>query len=49
VIIERVLKLIIKKQKNINAHDKEEYKANFSLEAIHYGNKYCLSVTKQMV
>jgi hypothetical protein len=39
--------LTIKKE-NINTHDKEEDKANFSLEAIHYGNKYCLSVTKQI-
>jgi hypothetical protein len=37
------------KQENINTHDKEEYKANLSLEEMHYGAKYCLSVTKQMV
>jgi hypothetical protein len=36
------------KQENIDTPVIEKYKVNLTLEEIHYGAKYCLSVAKQM-
>jgi uncharacterized protein YcfL len=36
------------KQENIDTPSMEEDKINLSLEEIHYGAKYCLSLAKQM-